>query len=782
MCRKCCCKKKVGDEAEPEVLYVPRGERKCTDCLFCILFLVFWLGMIIIAGVAVPGGDPERLLYGVDHLGKVCGGDDRAGKKHIYYPRITEDIINFAASGETNPLKIKLFGVCLESCPSVGQVVCTETGQSSLDSLVSSTGKTELQVMIDSSDYSFWASYPTDVSAVKKGCWIVPLKTADYFFRCLWQREKNSTVTVTCESPESLKGQPLNDDTPANITNACVSKRRHEETETVGAGQEDPLLDQMFDSVEQMGRYVSDAQKAMVPIFICGALIGILMGFVWLVIVQFLAGCMVWLTIWLLMLTLIAGTLYAYFKAGILNQDVVDSVTDSFNDAAGTSAEVEAPAELNTAENNIKDRWKWFAYFMTGVTVIILLLVIYLRKKINRAIGMIKEAARTVKSMPVMLLFPLISVILTIILMVYWVIVAGFIYSNGDISATDVVLSATEAVNDAAAQNLLCTKDANGVVNASSCVGLEAAYDFDAESINNYLLLYHFFGLLWTNNFINGFFTMAIAGAVCIRYFSTSKKNKTKMPVLEALRTTFWKHLGSVAFGSLVIALVQLIRAILAYLDKKSKRIQDANVLVKYLFKCLACCLWCFEKCIKYVATNAYIIVAMKGKSFCPAAFEAVRLLLKNLAQVGVLNVISAFLFVMGKLLICGACGFFAFLWIDNDSTYSEGEQELYAFWVPVLLTVILAYGIGSAFMDVLGLAIDTILICYCVDVSRKNAGTAEKPLFANKKLLKAMNEGSKVSHEDTPKGDDDDTGSGNDLAVDAGAGAGAGSGGGKMI
>jgi len=404
MCGKCCCKKKVG--TEDDIIYVQRSDRKCTDCLFCILFLVFWFGMVVIAGVAIPGGDPERLLYGVDHEGKVCGGSDRVDQKHVYYPRITEDILNYAKSGETNPLKIKLFGICMNGCPALGDVVCTSAGEASMTSLIAATNKTRLGVMVDSSSFSFWASHPSDVSAVKKGCWVVPLRTKDYFFRCLWQRTKTTNVTVFCEEPESLRGVELNDDTPANITNACVAKRRREESETVGSGQKNPLLDQMFDAVEQMGRYVSDAQKAVLPIIICGGIFGVIMGFIWLLLVQVFAGCMVWLTVWLVIIVLFAGTLYAYFKAGILNQSVVNSVTSSFNDAAGTSVEVETPEELNTADNNIKDRWKYFAYFMTGVSVIIVLLIIYLRKKINRAIAMIKEAARAVQAMKLMMVFP----------------------------------------------------------------------------------------------------------------------------------------------------------------------------------------------------------------------------------------------------------------------------------------------------------------------------------------------------------------------------------------
>ena len=33
--------------------------------------------------------------------------------------------------------------------------------------------------------------------------------------------------------------------------------------------------------------------------------------------------------------------------------------------------------------------------------------------------------------------------------------------------------------------------------------------------VMNYLLIYHFFGLLWTTQFINGIACVTIAGAVC---------------------------------------------------------------------------------------------------------------------------------------------------------------------------------------------------------------------------------------------------------------------------
>jgi choline transporter-like protein 2/4/5 len=44
--------------------------------------------------------------------------------------------------------------------------------------------------------------------------------------------------------------------------------------------------------------------------------------------------------------------------------------------------------------------------------------------------------------------------------------------------------------------------------------------------------------------------------------------------------------------------------------------------------------MWCFEKIVKFISKNAYIMVAMKGKNFCRSTKAAFLLILANLAHV----------------------------------------------------------------------------------------------------------------------------------------------------
>ena len=68
-------------------------------------------------------------------------------------------------------------------------------------------------------------------------------------------------------------------------------------------------------------------------------------------------------------------------------------------------------------------------------------------------------------------------------------------------------------------------------------------------------------------------------------------------------------HLGTIAFGSLIIAIIKLIRLILEYIEMKLKG--QTNKVVTYIIKCLQCCFWCLEKFMKFINKNAYIMVSL---------------------------------------------------------------------------------------------------------------------------------------------------------------------------
>lgn len=107
-------------------------ERSCQDCFFLLLFIAFWIGMIIVAITASRVGQPDRLLYGTDYIGNLCGVDNIAAGK---VPS------NFSRDFTSKPYLYYLFvppfdsyyKICVESCPtqsffiptSPDELICT---------------------------------------------------------------------------------------------------------------------------------------------------------------------------------------------------------------------------------------------------------------------------------------------------------------------------------------------------------------------------------------------------------------------------------------------------------------------------------------------------------------------------------------------------------------------------------------------------------------------------------------------------------------------------------
>lgn len=70
--------------------------------------------------------------------------------------------------------------------------------------------------------------------------------------------------------------------------------------------------------------------------------------------------------------------------------------------------------------------------------------------------------------------------------------------------------------------------------------------------------------------------------------------NKTSISLSTAFYWGIFYHLGSLAIGSLLVALLWLIKIILHYIYKKVKEQTDKNT--NFCCKCLVCFVSCFER------------------------------------------------------------------------------------------------------------------------------------------------------------------------------------------
>jgi len=140
--------------------------------------------------------------------------------------------------------------------------------------------------------------------------------------------------------------------------------------------------------------------------------------------------------------------------------------------------------------------------------------------------------------------------------------------------------------------------------------------------------------------------------------------------------------------------------------------------------------LFLFDRCLKFLARQAYIMVAMYGYNFCKASIMAVMLIASNILQVAAVNMINAYVMFLGKLVVLVTCLISSYMWL----TYSEefmGDNKLFAVLAPVCVIGLFGFAVASYVFAIYNVGVDTILLCFCQDcMIHENMGNSDTKLF----------------------------------------------------
>lgn len=365
----------------------------------------------------------------------------------------------------------------------------------------------------------------------------------------------------------------------------------------------------------------------------------------------------------------------------------------------------------------------WYGSFVVWVAGILwVLLIVCLASRIRLAIALNKVAAVFLANNPHIVLVPVVQALLTIAWTIGWLFCASFLLSQvpQNYTPTDYYETYTEAYgttsscaawefgSQCAATPGKCTnkwpsgavwKDPNCIIEA----GITKCWRCSPPRyVLDWRFWVSFFMYLWNSAFNVAMGQILVAMAVCVWFFTREKGKRSVVP--GALKTVFRYHLGSVLFGSFIVAVIQFIRYLMAYFEKQAQA-QKNRVMVLVL-KILQCCIWCFEKCVQFLNKNAYIQIALLGKPFCTSAKKAFFLILRNALRFGTVAVLGNIIHGIGFLCIISGTtvsGYFIVRAMHADVSPV----------VPLILYACVSYLVASLYMDVFGLAVDTSLQCF---------------------------------------------------------------------
>ncbi|MEW5314523.1 MAG: hypothetical protein WDW38_006015 [Sanguina aurantia] len=539
----CCGKQEVQEEGMTK-------KRRCRDILCLLIFVAFWAGMFIVAGIAFTTGDPNRLVYGVDSYGFSCGGVNANSFQNASF-----DLSNQTNVHYLNALDLLRDGgaqyakhVCVNACPtnythtvcdsssgpcsSPNQFTCPYYRFSQRNLYGSLTGVANTSV-------NYFDFLPNTV--------VVDVKASAFLASASYISSNWSTyissLNLVVAANGSVGGAYL--DVTSNVPGQgpcypnSVSESAYLHRILISSVSE---LQTAHPERNQWDRYVGDISKGILLIVIAGLAGGVQR--MWLLILRYLSGLMVWLTLILVNLFCIGICLYSFVKAGFLGNDPV---------TRGVLADL--PSSISPTQSDTQN-WKYIAYGTAALAAVILLLTLLSISRMRIAIACIKVASQAVGSMPSIMVFPFLPFIFIVGLVIYWVAVTGMLYSAGTLTAHCRPASTAPKASQAAAapapkasqadpgcsdahanhhrytfasfanlssaslaaeyspnynsefnftagSNNTCYTNVTDDQRRSACGADPNCYiSYDWNTNLKYAFIYHFFGLLWTSQFI----------------------------------------------------------------------------------------------------------------------------------------------------------------------------------------------------------------------------------------------------------------------------------------
>ena len=244
-----------------------------------------------------------------------------------------------------------------------------------------------------------------------------------------------------------------------------------------------------------LGRYMTDLGICWWVFLVLGGISAVL-SFIYLVLLRWFAKPMIYLSIVSMIGLLIGGGFYVFFLG------------NTYAEGDNTRQAMHGMGIL--------------LWILAGLYFIILLCC-WSRIKLGAAV--IEATSDFVANQSSVFFVPLIFFFIVGVWVTFWVISAVFVYSVGDAqkSTTNPIFA-----------------------------------DMKWNNTTRYIWIYHLFGLFWISAFIIGAAQFIISACCCLWYFSHGGKSDDKNSggLGTGMKWLFRYHLGTIAFGSLIIAIM----------------------------------------------------------------------------------------------------------------------------------------------------------------------------------------------------------------------------------
>lgn len=190
---------------------------------------------------------------------------------------------------------------------------------------------------------------------------------------------------------------------------------------------------------------------------------------------------------------------------------------------------------VNAVDDGDELNYKVLAIMFWCIDGVLVIVLFCLFDEIQLALTIIQVAGQFVFSSFFILLVPIVAIVATACYLAYWIATVVYIYSIGDI---------TQYNNTPF-----------------------SSVDWDETTRN--LWYYHLVALVWVTVFFLAIVQFVIAATAAQWYFSWGTDQSGSGSICKSLYWVFRYHLGSLAFGSLILTIVIIVRFIFEYMKAR---------------------------------------------------------------------------------------------------------------------------------------------------------------------------------------------------------------------
>jgi hypothetical protein len=381
--------------------------------------------------------------------------------------------------------------------------------------------------------------------------------------------------------------------------------------------------------------------------------VGLVVSVVYLMLMRYLVGYIVWLTILaiIILLSLFGG----YYTRKLFD-------------------------DINPVHDDTLRIKYWAISIICYIFAFLMILVTYcLRKSIELAVAIMKSATIFLDDLFSIIVVPIIFFIVSTGVYVLWVAAVIYVYSSG---------------------TMVLDEHANVIAK------------FQHDEKLKYAIYFEVGGIIWINSFKIALLQYVVSFACCVWYFTKDKSN-LHAPIRRGITSGLIYHMGSLAFGSFLLSLVIVVKWALVILSKVTPVPKGANEVTGFLCNCCVCCVNCLERFVNFLDHQAYIRIALTGESFCTAAQNAFETMAANAGRFAALGGINYLFNFLGKVVITVGTTYAGFFYITHSE---EFNSSIYSPMGPTVVFAISSYLVSALFMGVYETAADTIIQTFILD------------------------------------------------------------------